>query len=162
MARNVVFHLRHSGNARLLHFAYHNLSKMWDGHQWGYNLEIGRWVLVARRPHASSSSKFFDLGFGRTLLRNRREEESCSWSGTRHYEGVCGCENKRPRHPKYQGVPDIYLYTDHTGLQFWNVADDDSMDRCALSLNLVVEMAKVGGAPDDYVPTTIFLLKDPS
>jgi hypothetical protein len=86
--RNIRVHLRHSGDTKL-RFGITRLRpysiRTRDGIEtidhWGYNIHFGRWALDFRdrnldRHH--KSNRFFDLGFGRAMLKNQRLRNSMS------------------------------------------------------------------------------------
>ena len=65
---NVRFHLRHTGSPKFRL----RLTKLSLSSKWGWNLVLGRWLIVARRPSPYAPTKFFDLGFGKRMLQSYR------------------------------------------------------------------------------------------
>lgn len=155
----VRIHLRHIGAKPYRRPGYSrrnvgNVKNFW-------NIYLGGPYYLAVRPIDPGREiypGFFDLGMGRAMLRYRREEAACSWEGTDHYFGLCGCPNKRETHPSYADDDHIFLYNKSSGLQRWNTATDEHINRAAESFDQITGWAIDGGAPLNYIPETIFFI----
>jgi hypothetical protein len=70
MSRHIRAHLRHTGDSKL-RFRIVRLT-----YNWGYNIEFGRHFLAIRDRNEDPShyhpKRFFDLGFGRHMLKQRK------------------------------------------------------------------------------------------